>query len=581
MAPEIENRVAAPGAGANRTVADVVAASLARHGVEIVFGQSIPTQLYLATPDYDIRQLTIRTEKAGAMMADGYARVSGKVAVVTSIAGPGAALLVPGLGEALKASIPVVALIQDTPRAHTDRNHAQDIDHIDLLRAVTKLVRRVERADRVEDYLDLAFATAASGRPGPVALLLPGDLFDEAAPASEGRVATLGAYPLDRTQADPARVAEAAALLADAESPLVVAGGGVHVSGAHEELAWLQDKASLPVATTMMGKGAVDESHPLSLGVVGYAMGRRAPARAHAATIAGADLVLLVGNRTNQNGTDSWRLFPEGARFIHLDIDGGEVGRNYEALRLVGDAKLTLRALLGALEGAGLEKRRRARARLEAEIAAGREAHVAAIAAVSSSDARPIRPERVMAELAGLMTPETILVADASYATIWAACHARFGRAGQRFISPRGLAGIGWGFPMALGAKLAASESPVWFLGGDGGFAHAWGELETARREGIRLGAIILNNQVLGYQKDAEDATFRAHTQACHFTPVDHAAIARACGWSGVRVEDPADLRPALEDAARADVPTLIDVISDPDAWAPITAFEGKLAETG
>ncbi len=580
MTPEIRERGPPPATGANRTVADVVAASLARHGVEVLFGQSIPTQLYLATPEHHIRQLTIRTEKAGAMMADAYARVSRKVAVVTSIAGPGAALLVPGLGEALKASIPIVALIQDTPRAHMDRNHAQEIDHIDLLRAVTKLVRRVERADRVEDYLDLAFTTAASGRPGPVALLLPGDLFDEAAPASDGRLATLGAYPLDRTRADPARVAEAAALLADAESPLVVAGGGVHISGAHEELAQLQDLAGLPVATTMMGKGAVDEGHALSLGVAGYAMARGAPARAHVDMIARADLVLLVGNRTNQNGTDSWRLFPEGARFIHLDIDGGEVGRNYEALRLVGDAKLTLRALSDALEGAGLDRRRAARAGLEAEIAAGREVHAAAIAAVTTSDARPIRPERVMAELAGLMTPDSILVADASYATIWAACHVRFERAGQRFISPRGLAGIGWGFPMALGAKLAAPDCPVWFLGGDGGFAHAWGELETARREGIQIGAIILNNQVLGYQKDAEDATFRTHTQACHFTPVDHAAIARACGWSGIRIEDPAGLRPALEDAARAEVPTLIDVISDPDAWAPIMAFEGKLAET-
>jgi acetolactate synthase-1/2/3 large subunit len=341
LALGIEDRAVPPGEGANRTVADVIAASLARHGVEVVFGQSIPTQLYLATPEHHIRQLTIRTEKAGAMMADGYARISRKVAVVTSIAGPGAALLVPGLGEALKASIPVVALIQDTPRAHMDRNHAQDIDHVELLRAVTKLVRRVERADRVEDYIDLAFTMAASGRPGPVALLFPGDLFDEPAAAAGGRVATLGAYPLDRTQADPARVAEAAALLAEAESPILVAGGGVHVSGAHEELSQLQDLACLPVATTMMGKGAVDEGGALSLGVIGYAMGRRAPARAHGAMIQRADVVLLVGNRTNQNGTDSWRLFAQDARFIHLDIDGGEVGRNYEALRLVGDAKRT------------------------------------------------------------------------------------------------------------------------------------------------------------------------------------------------------------------------------------------------
>ena len=576
MAPEIER---SGGPGTNRTAAHVILAALKRHGVDAMFGQSIPSQLYLAAPEFGIRQVSFRTEKAGPMMADGFARISNRVPVVTSIAGPGAALLVPGLGEAFKASIPIVALIQDTPRAHADRNHAQDLDHADLLRAVTKMVRRVERADRIDDYIDLAFATAAGGRPGPVALLLPGDLFNDAAPAGTGagRVANLGSFPLDRVIADPTAIARAAQAIATAREPVVVAGGGVHVSQAQAELARLQELASLPVATTMMGKGAVDEVHPLSLGVVGYAMGRQAASHAYRAILQRADLVFLIGNRTNQNGTDNWSIFPPGARFIHLDIDGQEVGRNYEAERLVGDARLTLQALNGALETSDLARRSAARGALVQEIEAGRKAFAVEVAGLVGSDAAPIRPERVVAELESRMTPDAILVADASYATIWAANYVRFGRLGQRFISPRGLAGIGWGFPMALGAKLAAPDAPVWFLGGDGGFAHAWGELETARREGIKLGAIILNNQVLGYQKDAEDIGFGSHTGACHFEPVDHAAIARACGWQGIRVEAAKDIAPALAEAEDASVPTLIDVISDPDASAPITAFDGKL----
>ncbi|MBT5414946.1 MAG: acetolactate synthase catalytic subunit [Rhodospirillaceae bacterium] len=576
MAPEIDGN---DGGGSNRTAAHVILAALKRHGVETMFGQSIPSQLYLAAPEFGIRQISFRTEKAGPMMADGFARISNRVPVVTSISGPGAALLVAGMGEAYKASIPMVALIQDTPRPHTDRNHAQDLDHADLLRAVTKMTRRVERADRIDDYIDMAFTAAAGGRPGPVALLLPGDLFNDAAPASAsaGRMATLGRFPLDRVMADPAAIARAAELIATAKNPVVVAGGGVHVSQAQEELARLQDLASLPVATTMMGKGAVDEVHPLSLGVVGYVMGRQASSYAYRAMLEHADLVFLIGNRTNQNGTDNWSIFPRGARFLHLDIDGQEVGRNYEAERLVGDARLTLQALNGALEKSDLSRRAAARGALVQEVEAGRKAFAVEVAPLVGSDAAPIRPERVMAELESRMTPESILVADASYATIWAANYVRFARAGQRFVSPRGLAGIGWGFPMALGAKLAAPEAPVWFLGGDGGFAHAWGELETARREGIKLGAIILNNQVLGYQKDAEDIGFGDHTGACHFEPVDHAAIARACGWQGIRVESANEIAPALAKAEEASGPTLIDVISDPNASAPITAFDGKL----
>jgi acetolactate synthase-1/2/3 large subunit len=185
-----------------------------------------------------------------------------------------------------------------------------------------------------------------------------------------------------------------------------------------------------------------------------------------------------------------------------------------------------------------------------------------------------------MKELAKIVTPETIVVGDASYATIWVVNYLKAMRAGMRFITPRGLAGIGWGFPLALGAKLAAPDQPVIYLGGDGAFAHAWAELETARRHRIQLTAIILNNQVLGYEKDAEDIHFGAHASICHFEPVDHAAIARACGWHGVRIEDPNDIAGALAAAANSDRPTLIDVISDPAAVPPITAFDGKLPDS-
>ena len=559
--------------------AHVLARALKRHGVEVLFGQSLPSALHLVIAEFGMRQFAYRTENAGAAMADGYARASQKVAVVTAQNGPAAALLAPGLAEALKASVPIVAIVQDVRRTQTDKNAFQELDHFDIFRGCAKWVKRVSEITRIEDYVDMAFTAAASGRPGPVVLLFPQDLLLEAVKTDsvEQRCASLGSYPLDRSMADPARVEEAARLLAQAEYPLIVAGGGVHLSAAHEVLATLQESASLPVATTSMGKGAVAETHALSLGVIGYFMGTRGMARHMRTLIDRADCVLFVGDRTNQNGTDSWTLFPKMARYIHIDIDALEVGRNYEALRLVGDAKLTLAALIDAMARLDLSKRRTTRSEVEQKIVAGKKAFQSEAHAMLNSDAVPIRPERLMHDLQSVMTPNTQIVTDASYSSIWALNYLTASYAGQRFLTGRGLAGLGWGFPAALGAKIAHPSREVVCVTGDGAFAHMWSELETAVRMETKVIIIVLNNQILGYQWHAEEVIYGSHTDACQFAPVDHAAIARACGCEGVRVEKPADFKPALERALRGTVTTVIDVMIDPKAYPPITLYEGNI----
>ncbi|GAA0571530.1 acetolactate synthase catalytic subunit [Craurococcus roseus] len=575
-------------AAANATVALRLAEAFARHGVSVTFGQSLPSAFHLAAPHVGIDQKVYRQENAGGAMADGYARVSRKVGVVTAQNGPAATLLVPPLAEALKASVPVLALVQEVTRDAFDRNAFQELDHLRMFEPVAKWVRRLDRADRLDDYVDMAFTAAASGRPGPAVLLVPADLLTEAAPPASSllrsRSLNLGRIPLDRCVADPAAVAAAAEALAAARRPLVVAGGGVHLSGAAPELAALQEAAHLPVGTTVMGKGAVDEGHPLSLGVVGYVMGLGARAHALRPMVEGADLVLLVGNRTNQNGTDSWKLFGPETRFIHLDADPMEVGRNYEAQhRLVGDAKLTLAALATAMRDQDLRMRAAARTAVEREIAAAVAGWRDTIAGVTTGDAGPCRPERVMAELDRLLAPDDIVVADASYASIWVANYLTAKRAGQRFLTPRGIAGLGWGLPMAIGARIAADEAGsgarVVCLCGDGGFAHSWAELETLRRLELPVTLLVLNNGILGYQKHAEEVRFGEHTKAVNFAAVDHAAIARACGVEGVTVADGAGIAPALRAALDARRPVLLDLMTDPDAKPPISAFAGHYPE--
>ena len=285
-----------------------------------------------------------------------------------------------------------------------------------------------------------------------------------------------------------------------------------------------------------------------------------------------ADVVLLIGNRTNQNGTDSWQLLPAGATYIHIDVDPLEIGRNYEAVRLQGDARLTLRALHSAMAMQDLSKRQSARAAIESALATARARHQEEIVGVTQSDATPIRPERFMAELEKQLSDNHIVVADASFSSIWIANYLT-AKDDRRFITPRGQAGLGWGFPLAMGARIGSPDTPVFCVVGDGGFGHVWSELETARRHGIKVVLAVMNNAVLGYQKHAEDAGLGRHTNVCDFCPVDHAAIARACGVQGIRLDRAQDIAAVIQEALAADGTVLIDDIADPNAMPPVAAF--------
>ncbi len=556
------------------TVADRVADALLRHKVEYLFAQSLPSAVVLAAEARGIRQISYRQENMGGAMADGYARISGKVGVVAAQNGPAATLLVPPLAEAMKASVPILALVQEVERDQADRNAFQELDHVALFQSCTKWVRRVQVEDRIEDYIDSAFTAASSGRPGPVALLLPADLLRaKIASPVRSRHASLGHYPLDRPRPADTLIEQAADWIASAKRPVVLAGGGVHGARASQELARLQEVASLAVATTNMGKGSVDEHHPLSLGVLGSLTGPASLGLHTAPFLANADLIILVGTRTNQNGTDNWTQIPQSARLVHIDIDPSEIGRNFEALRLAGDARETLIALNAALARRDLSLRSAGRPDLERAVAMCWQKFEAVRASQYQSDRSPIRPERVMRELQPWLNKDLTVVADASYSSMWVTGQLRSVSSGTRFITPRGLAGLGWGLPLAIGAKLARPDAPVVALVGDGGFAHSWAELETMVRMEIPVTVIVLNNGILGFQRDAETVKFGRYTTACHFAPVDHAKIAEACGCRSARVADPAQLVERLSEGIEADGPYLIEVMTDPDAHPPLSLF--------
>ncbi|MCJ9671566.1 MULTISPECIES: acetolactate synthase catalytic subunit [unclassified Neorhizobium] len=557
------------------TVAQRVALALRRHGVDVIFGQSLPSAVILAAEALGIRQISYRQENMGGAMADGYARMSGRVAVVAAQNGPAATLLVPPLAEALKASIPIVALVQEVERDQADRNAFQELDHIALFQSCSKFVRRVVTADRIDDYIDMAFTAAASGRPGPAALLLPADLLRQAAAVPlVRRSANLGFWPLDNVRPSDDEIIDLAQRIARAEAPVVIAGGGVHAADGPHALAHLQDLASLPVFTTNMGKGAVDEFHPLSAGPMTL-MGPLSLGARTRQLLDEADLIVMVATRSNQNGTDSWRLIPPTATIVHIDIDPVEIGRNYEAIRLVGSASETLKSLCIALKNVDLSTRRKKRRGLEAAIADAWSAFARDRLSLMEQNGRPLRPEAVMKELQERMTAQTIVVADASYSSMWIVGQLRSLRAGMRFLAPRGLAGLGWGLPLALGAKAARPGQHVIAVVGDGGFAHSWAELETLVRSRLPVTILLLNNGILGFQKHAETVKFGEYTSAIHFHDVDHVKIAEACGCPAVRSHSIADVSAALDRAFETDGPLLVEIMTDPDAFPALSLFAG------
>jgi acetolactate synthase-1/2/3 large subunit len=538
-------------------------------GVTHVFGLDSPEALYAEMDRSEMRPITVRDERAGAIMADAYARVSGRPGVCTAIRGPGATNLITGLAEAWASSIPVVAVVNDVGTALVGRNPIQEVDHLALFRPITKWAVRLDRPERVSELTARAFVLATSGRPGPTLVSCPDDVL-----AAEGAGTGLrpGArrYPHLRTAPDPAAVREAVLVLGEAARPAIIAGGGVLSAGAWDELREVAELLDAPVATTPLGKGAIDEGHPLATGVMSaYTGGELGRGRVANEAIRDADVVLLVGTKTGNVATSNWTIPDPSSRTVHIDVDVAEIGRNYRSLGVVGDAKLALAALAAGLRAVGPRPPTGRRTNLARALDEWR----ARIRPLAESSARPIRPERVLAEMSRFVDDDTIVCADASYSSLWAVDRLILRRPGRRLVSARGFGGIGWALPAGIGAKLAAPDKRVLCLTGDGAFGYVFQELETAARYGLGVVVIVLNNSTFAYQKHAEQLHYGRSFET-DLLDVDYAALARVLRCDGISVSDPDQLAPALSAAIASGRPTVVNVVIDPEAFPPITAFD-------
>lgn len=544
------------------------------HGVKHIFGlcgdTSLPFYDAMCRLDHGMQHVLTRDERSAAYMADGYARVSGRVGVCEGPSGGGATYILPGVVEANESSIPLLCFTSDISVSARGRYALTELDQQALFRPLTKWNTVLDSGADIPRVLRTAFNRMTGGRPGAVHIGLPYDvqkqMVDETDIWGDAR---LNEYPSRRACADRAATADAARLLAAAERVLFIVGGGVVISGAERELIACAERLGAPVATTISGQGSIGDDHPLALGVVG-SNGGTLPTRA---VVLAADLVVFVSCRAGSVTTERWRYpAPGKAKVIQLDVDAAVIGANYPVeLGLVGDARLTLAALREELEVAGA----RARSWGREAVAAAKREKFSAFDALAASNERPIRPERVVAELNRLLPSDAVVVADPGTPCPYFSAYFRNARTGRQFISNRAHGALGYSMAAAAGAHFGRPGAKIVAVMGDGSFGFTAGELETICRLKIPLAMVVISNASYGWIKAGQKTGFGERYFSVDFTRTDHAAVASAFGVKSYRVEDPAKLAATLKLAVEANEPVLVDVLCQPlqEARAPVSEW--------
>ncbi len=553
------------------TGARFLAETLREYGVtHVFFVPAIIRRALVEMEDVGIKRIISHGEKSAAYMADAYARVTGKPGLCFAQS-VGAVNLAAGLQDAYLGVSPVIAITGHRPPMHRHRNSYQEVEHSKPFASVTKYSAEVETAEQLPHLLRQAFREVTTGQTLPAHLDFSGISGDV---ITDGMLDTdviveepFTQRPAFRPAPEPERVREAARILSQTERPVIVAGGGVTASGAEAEVVRLAEMLNIPVATGLNAKGCIPENHPLSVGVVG-SYSRWSANR----VVSEADLVLFVGSHTGSQITLDWRIPAEGTPVIQIDIDASELGRSYQgAYGLQGDAKRTLEAMLDVLEPTGGNASWVARA--QEHVQNWRDEHEP----VLTSNAVPIRPERLCQELTDFLPSDAVLMADTGHAGIWTGSMVDLNHEGQSYLRAAG--SLGWGLPAALGAKCGVPDRPVVCWTGDGGMWYHIGELETAVRYGINAVIVVHNNGGLNQDRRGDEAAYEGREggnsgELWRFNDTDFAQIAESMGALGIRVTDPNQINSALDQAVSANRPAVVDIVSDGEVaaappWGP------------
>jgi acetolactate synthase I/II/III large subunit len=533
------------------TGGQIVCESLLQEGVEVIFGilggQILP--LYDTLTQYpQLRHILVGHEQGAAHAAEGYARATGKVGVCFATSGPGATNLVTGIADAYMDSTPMVAITGQVGRPFIGKDAFQEIDITGITLPITKHNYVVTDINLLAQTIKEAFYLARTGRPGPVLIDLPRDIQVESTEFSYPAKVDLPGYK-PTTSGHPAQIKKAVKMMSEAKKPVLLAGHGVIIAGAYDELKYLAETAQMPVITTMLGVSCFPETHALSYGWLGM----HGMAYANFA-IQDADLIVAIGMRFDDRATAKVSAFAPKARIIHIDIDPAEIGKNVRVdVPVVGDARVVLAAinkLISPLEhGDWL-----------AQLDTWRREHPS----LNIRDSEDILPQYVIRQIWEATGGDATVVTGVGQHQMFAAQHFFYDKPGS-FISSGGLGTMGFELPAAMGAKIGLPDELVWSIAGDGGFQMTIQELATVARENIGIKVAILNNGVLGMVHQWQNLFYGQRYMATTLACPDFIKIAEAYGIPALNVEQKEEVRPAIERAINTPGPFILNFVTPPD----------------
>jgi len=564
-------------------IGDFLAEMLMQYDVDYVFGmpggQTTALHDGISRRSPKIQHVLVRDERSSAYAADAYARLTGKPGICDVTVGPGTTKLPDGLVEALNASIPMIALVGELPldwlSLRSKGVASQGFDQQAFLQSITKATYLVPSVEALPDLVRTAFRVATGPRPGPVALLIPHEVMDAEWDEEKIKVVIDDRHkqaPSVRYAPPRADILAAAKLIAAAKRPAIVAGGGVHAADAATLLTEICDQIQPLLVTSLSGKGTVPETRAYCAGVLN-ALGSAAAID----LIKEADLVLWCGSKASQNTALNWTLPLPTQATITIDADPLEHGRTFRpTVMLCGDVKLTLELLRDEVKA---KPNKSWLARI-AEVKAAQEERLGVEMTAESS---PIQPPRVMRSVAERLTPNDVVISDASWSAGWIGAYIKSTVPGCRFLYARGQGGLGYAVPAAIGAGAVQSGTGgrVITVSGDGGHSYAIGELATLAQNGYRVINIVLNNGILGWLQMWQEFFFSNLRQSVDLgfgEKPNYAAAGDAMGLKGIQVRSAQDIDAALDEAFAFNGSSVVEILIDPRA-TPIHSFRRRLSQ--
>ena len=549
--------------------AEALVKLLEAHEVKYIFGlcgdTTLPFYDALYRLNHSIKHILTRDERSASYMADGYARVTGKVGICEGPSGGGATYIIPGVVEANESSISVIAITSDVPTGSIGHFPLTELNQKELFKPLTKWNEKIDKAKDLGKIIRKAFEESTSGRPGACHICFPFDI--QKAEVAEEDIwvnKEFTRFPSQPKAPDPLKIDKIIEEISKSKKPMIICGGAIKNSFAEKELQKLVEKTNIVLATSVTGKGTLADTHPNCLGVVGSNGGSTYTRE----ITKNSDLIIFIGCRAGSVTTEKWQYPNKKTKIIHIDVDPKVIGANYEThISLIADARLTLIELNKKIKKINFEGKK-----IVKEV---KKKKFKEFNKLCNEDKGLIKPERIVKELNNILPEDAYIVLDPGTPCPYFAAYYNFSKSGRYFLTNRAHGALGYSLSASIGVQIGQPKNKVVAVMGDGSFGFTVGELETAMRLNLPIIFIVISNSVYGWIKAGQKSSFDKRYYSVDFTRTDHAKVADAYGLKTWTVKKSKDLKKIIAQALKQKSPCLIDIISQPlqDANAPVSEW--------